>query len=106
MRKVLLQVLLCLTVSLSAAAQTGWVYTESKDGKVTHKECEGVYVAADTVVFVATKTSWQMFVCVGVSKEGRHIWVDHATGKVINRAMNDGKIIFWKTNRKAFYYEK
>jgi hypothetical protein len=104
MKNVFSIIVICLTITVSAAAQKGWVYSESKAGKVTYKECEGVDVESDTVLFVVSKTSYQMFTLAGVDKGNKQIWVDHATNKVITRTVKDGKVIFWKTSKKAYYY--
>lgn len=91
--------LLFVAVSLSAQHQP-FVYSVSKDGKETHKECLSVSVTDKDAIFIVTGTTYQAF-----RKLAEGIWVDAANQKVVKRIIQkDGTVVFWKTDKKAFYY--
>jgi hypothetical protein len=93
-----------LFMSVMGYGQKGWVYSVSKEGKETHKECLDVSVKDDMVVFVVSKTAYQVFRKIGQSRTG-DIWIDDATSKVVDRVQqSDGVIVFWKSDKKGFYY--
>jgi hypothetical protein len=98
---VFLFVLVLLFIAVSLSAQTNpFVYSISKDGKETHKECLSVSVTDTDVIFIVTGTSYQAF-----RKLSDKIWIDAANQKVIQRVVQtNGTVVFWKTDKKAFYY--
>lgn len=100
-----LVVFLFLFFSFGLSAQTAFVYSINKEGKVTHKECQSVTVKLDHVIFIVNGTSYQIFQQVGTSSDGA-IWMDTANNKVVQRnVQDDGTVVFWKSEKKAFYYK-
>ena len=97
----ILIVILGTAVFTKMAAQTSpFMYSISKDGKETHKECLSVSVTDSDAIFIVTGTSYQAF-----KKLADKIWVDAANQKVIQRTVQaNGTVVFWKTDKKAFYY--
>ena len=107
MFKKLILVLEFLLLSITLSSQTvGWVYSVSKDGKDTHKECQSFDITDDNVViFVVSGTSYQTFYQVGSDPKGRSIWADGANNKIVTRVVQaDGTVVFWKSDKKAYYY--
>lgn len=82
------------------------MYNISKDGKKTHKECLSVQVKPEQVVFIVSGTTYQVFYKVGSDSAGSAIWADGANDKIVQRQVeSDGTVVFWKTEKKAFYYK-
>ena len=102
-------VILFMAMFTSAAAQTKpFVYTISKDGKVAHKECNSVAYSkeGDAVIFIVSGTAYQVFYKVGSAANGKDIWADGANDKIVTRQIEaDGTVVFWKSEKKAFYYK-
>lgn len=95
---------LLLLLSAPLLSQKGWVYSESKNGKETRKECNELSVSADRVLFIVSGTQYQLFYLV--SDSPKQVWADHATNKIVSRVVQaDGTVVFWKHNKKAFYYK-
>jgi len=98
--------LVVLFAATNLPAQDGWVYSVSKDGKATHKECKAMKLELDMVVFWVSGDKYQVFDHIGNSADGSPIWADRATGKVVQRQVEDDKtVVFWKSEKKAFYYK-
>ena len=96
---------LLLLFSFGLSAQTAFVYSINKEGKSVHKECQSVTVKLDQVLFIVNGTTYQIFQQIGTSSDGA-IWVDSANNKVIQRVIQaDGTVVFWKSEKKAFYYK-
>ncbi len=106
-------VVLVMAMFTPAAAQTdpnpnncttihggAFVYSKTKTGKVSHKECEFLIVCDHAVEFRATATSVQTFYKITESK-----W-ESMSGKVVTKQVDaDGTIVFWTSETKAFYYK-
>lgn len=89
-----------------SAQKDPYVYTISKDGKKNHKECLAITVRADQVTFVVTGTTYQIFYKVGSDSGGSDLWADGANNKIVTRQVEkDGTVVFWKSEKKAFYYK-
>lgn len=87
------------------AQKDPYVYSISKDGKKTHKECLSIQVKPEQVVFIVSGTAYQVFYKVGADSSGSAIWADGANDKIVARNVEkDGTIVFWKSEKKAFYY--
>lgn len=104
--KSLLISLAFLFLSVASYAQKDpYVYSISKDGKKTHKECLSIQVKPEQVVFIVSGTAYQVFYKVGTDGTGSVIWADGANDKIVTRQVEkDGTVVFWKTEKKAFYY--
>ena len=86
----------CSTITSRSFKQT-----ESKDGKLTQKECICVVVCTDVVEFRVSHTSIQTFIRVS-----DNVWMDYGSQKVVSRVeQEDGLIVFWK-GKSAFCYYK
>jgi hypothetical protein len=107
MRNILITAFLFAVTTLSAQSDCNTIQrhsfkqSESKDGKVTKKECIYTQVCADVVAFRVSQTSIQEFYRI----EGSNVWVDGATQKIVQRVeQQDGIVVFWKNERTAFAY--
>lgn len=99
-------ILVVLFAATTISAQDGWVYTVSKDGKATHKECKAMKLELDMVVFWVSGDKYQVFDRIGTKDDGTPIWQDRATEKEVQRQVEaDKTVIFWKSEKKAFYYK-
>ena len=88
------------------SAQDGWVYSISKDGKESHKECKAMKVEPMMVWFHVSGSTYEVFDLIGNDLDGLPIWQSRATGKTAQREVRkDGSVVFWKTDNKAFYYK-
>lgn len=98
--------LLLVIVATTTWGQVGWVYSVSKDGKATHKECISLSVEPTKVLFIVNGTTYQLFYSAGTGVDGKPLWADAANDKLVTRVVQaDGTIVFHKTDKKAFYYK-
>ena len=106
MKSLLFSVVFLLLSGVINAQKDPYVYSISKDGKKTHKECISIQVKPEQVVFIVSGTAYQVFYKVGSSSDGSAIWADGANDKIVQRQVeSDGTVVFWKTEKKAFYYK-
>jgi hypothetical protein len=105
MKSLLISVVFILLSGVIYAQKDPYVYTISKDGKKSHKECLSIQVKVDQVVFIVSGTAYQVFYKVGTDSSGSAIWADGANDKIVTRQVEkDSTVVFWKTEKKAFYY--
>ncbi len=105
MKSLLISVVFILLSGVICAQKDPYVYTISKDGKKAHKECLSIQVKVDQVVFIVSGTAYQVFYKVGTDSSGSAIWADGANDKIVTRQVEkDSTVVFWKTEKKAFYY--
>lgn len=105
MKSLLFSVAFMLLSGVISAQKDPYVYTISKDGKKTHKECLSIQVKDSQVVFIVSGTAYQVFYKVGIDGTGSAIWADGANNKIVQRQVEkDGTVVFWKSEKKAFYY--
>lgn len=105
MKNVLFLVVFMLVSGVIYAQKDPYVYSISKDGKKTHKECLSIQVKDSQVVFIVSGTAYQVFYKVGSDSAGSAIWADGANDKIVTRQVeSDGTVVFWKNDKKAFYY--
>ena len=57
------------------------------------------------VVFHVSGSTYEIFDLVGKNQKGQAIWMSRANGKIVTRQIQDGHIVFWKSDKKAFYYK-
>jgi hypothetical protein len=107
MRNILITAFVFAVTTLSAQSDCNTIQkhsfkqSESKDGKVTKKECIYTQVCTDVVAFRVSQTSIQEFYRI----DGSNVWVDGATQKIVQRVeQQDGIVVFWKNERTAFAY--
>lgn len=106
MKNLLFLIAFLFISGLSYAQKDPYVYTISKDDKKTHKECLSIQVKDSQVVFIVSGTAYQVFYKVGSDSTGSAIWADGANDKIVTRHVEaDGTVVFWKTEKKAFYYK-
>lgn len=98
-----------LVLGFTASAQCTFItddafkQTESKDGKITKKECQWVALCDGVVEFRVSATSVQTFKQI----EGSNVWVNTATQKIVLRIeQEDGLVVFWTNEKTAFVYPK
>jgi len=105
MKNVLFSICFLFISGVISAQKDPYVYTISKDGKKTHKECISIQVKPEQVVFIVSGTAYQVFYKVGTDSSGSAIWADGANDKIVTRQVEaNGTVVFWKTEKKAFYY--
>ena len=105
MKSLLFSIAFLFLSGVISAQKDPYVYTISKDGKKTHKECISIQVKPEQVVFIVSGTAYQVFYKVGTDSTGSAIWADGANDKIVTRQVEaNGTVVFWKTEKKAFYY--
>jgi hypothetical protein len=107
MRQVFFIIILFLSAPIMGQSQIepieakGFVTTFSKEGLRTDKECVAVRVYIDKIIFITSKTTYQVFYKLSGGE-----WVDGATDKITPFVtQKDGLKVFHKSDKKKFVYE-
>lgn len=107
MRQLFFIIILFLSAPIMGQTQTepidakGFVRTTNKDGLDTDKECAAVKVYNDKIIFITSKTTYQVFYKLNGGE-----WIDAATDKLVPFVeQKNGLKVFHKSDKKKFVYE-